>query len=90
MRVDFVKVQGGSFWFLQSSRGFCEIAISRVRVDLVKIKGVFCKIDIHKVQGPFSCKIAIHRLQVDTKFEGFLVKFISQLFLTVGLVVEEF
>ena len=56
----------------------------------LKLRGVFCKIDIHKVQGPFSCKIVIHRLQVDTKFEGFLVKFISQLFLTVGLVVEEF
>jgi len=45
-------------------RGFREIAISRVCVNLVKVHGVFCKIYIHKVWGLF-CKISICGLRVD-------------------------
>ena len=55
MRVDFVKVQG-SFWFCQSLEGFHKIGVSRVRIDLVKVLGLFCKINIHKVRVLF-CKL---------------------------------
>jgi len=65
----------GLFGFTKVPRGGDrKIVVNWVCVDLIKVQGVFCKIDIHKVRGLF-CKIIIHWLQVNfTKVQGILCK----------------
>ena len=90
----FIKVWGFFYKLSQQSaylsvkvqQVFHNINIHKARDSFAKLSSINCKIDIHKIQGLFFCKITILGLQINfTKVRGIILQNLHpQLFLAVG------
>ena len=71
-------------WLYANPEIFHKIAVNRVRVDFVKVQGIFCKIDIHKVWSSFAKLSFMNCGLISPKFEGEgFAKFTSRQFVAV-------
>ena len=65
-------------------RFFMKLPSTECMSILLKFRGCFAKIDIHKVQGIFTKLLSIDCGLTLPKFKVFFAKFTSRLFLVVG------